>query len=105
LKYCIFVEVDDVWVTGRTKQNFQYKAKTPEHDTIVKRGFRVDHEKDLNVLICKKPVLYVFALEPGLLIKPADGCHDRQKEQTEHEIGLRAQPLVQKMADVKEQER
>jgi hypothetical protein len=32
---------------GRTKQKFPYKAKVPEHDTIVKRGFRVDHEKIL----------------------------------------------------------
>ena len=49
--------------------------------------------------------LNVFPSEPGLLIKPADGSHDRQEEQTEHEIGFRAQPLVQKMADVEEQER
>ena len=52
-----------------------------------------------------KHVLNVFPPEPGLLIKPADGGHDRQEEQAEHEIGLRAQPLVQKMADVEEQER
>ena len=32
---------------GRTKQKFPYKAKVPEHDPIVKRGFRVDHEKIL----------------------------------------------------------
>ena len=55
--------------------------------------------------MCMKPVLNVFPSEPGLLVKPADGGHDRQEEQTEHEIGLRAQPLVQKMADVEEQER
>jgi hypothetical protein len=55
--------------------------------------------------MCMKPVLNVFPFEPGLLIKPADGGHDRQEEQTEHEIGCRAQPLVQKMADVEEQER
>jgi len=52
-----------------------------------------------------KHVLNVFPFEPCLLIKPANGGHDRQKEQTEHEIWLRAQPLVQKMADVEEQER
>jgi hypothetical protein len=46
--------------------------------------------------------LNVFPSEPGLLIKPADGGHDCQEEQTEHEIGLRAQPLVQKMADVED---
>jgi len=46
-----------------------------------------------------------LSFEPGLLIKPADGSHDCQEEQTEHEIGLRAQPLVQKMAEVEEQER
>ena len=40
----------DALLQGRTKQNFQYKAKAPEHDTIVKRGFRVDHEKDLMFL-------------------------------------------------------
>ena len=34
-------------LSGRTKQKFPYKAKAPEHDTIVKRGFRVDHEKIL----------------------------------------------------------
>ena len=55
--------------------------------------------------MCMKPVLNVFPSEPGLLIKPADGGHDRQEEQTEHEIGLRAKPLVQKMADIEEQER
>jgi hypothetical protein len=31
----------------RNRQYFQCKAKAPEHDTIVKRGFRVDHEKIL----------------------------------------------------------
>jgi hypothetical protein len=31
----------------RTKQYFPSKAKAPEHDTIVKRGFRIDHEKIL----------------------------------------------------------
>jgi hypothetical protein len=31
----------------RTKQKFPSKAKAREHDTIVKRGFRVDHEKIL----------------------------------------------------------
>jgi hypothetical protein len=49
--------------------------------------------------------LNVFSLEPGLLIKPADGGHDRQEEQTEHEIGGRSQPLIQQMSKVKEQER
>jgi hypothetical protein len=55
--------------------------------------------------MCMKPVLNVVPFEPGLLIKPADGGHDCQEEQTEHEIGLRAQSLVQKMAAVEEQER
>ena len=40
-------QIRRVWLSGRTKQKFPDKAKAPEHDTIVKRGFRVDHEKIL----------------------------------------------------------
>lgn len=52
-----------------------------------------------------KHVLNVFPFEPGLLIESADGGHNRQEEQTEHEIGRRAQPLIQQMSKVEEQER
>jgi hypothetical protein len=51
-----------------------------------------------------KHVLNVFPFEPGLLIKPADGGCDRQEEQTQHEIGCRAQPLIQQMTNIEEQE-
>jgi hypothetical protein len=52
-----------------------------------------------------KPVLYVFALEPCLMIKHADGGHNRQEEQPEHEIGRRPQPFIQKMPNVEEKQR
>ena len=41
--------------------------------------------------------------DPGLLVEPADGGHDGQEEQAEHEIGGRAQPLVQEVTHIQEQ--
>jgi hypothetical protein len=51
-----------------------------------------------------KHVLNVFPFEPGLLIESANGGHDRQEEQPQHEIGCCAQPLIQQMSKVEEQE-
>ena len=43
-------------------------------------------------------LLEELPLDPGLLVESADGGHDGQEEQAEHEIGGRAQPLVQEVA-------
>lgn len=46
-----------------------------------------------------------FSFRPCFLVQPADSRHDGEKEQSEHEIGCRSQPLIKQMADVEKQER
>jgi hypothetical protein len=46
-KHGMFFETSCLLLSGMAKHKFPYKAKAPEHDTIVKRGFWVDHEKIL----------------------------------------------------------
>ena len=51
------------------------------------------------------PGLYFVPFEPGLLIQPANRGRQSQEEQSEHEIGRRPEPFIQKMTEVKEQQR
>jgi len=47
---------------------------------------------------------HLFPFQPGLLVEPADGEEEGQEEHPEHEVGGRAEVLVDLEAQVEEQE-
>jgi hypothetical protein len=97
--------VTPAWFIRECVKIMPLRQKPPDVP-VSSEGFLEGHRlsKD-SVFIYPVELSNLISSHPSLLIESADGGHNRQEEQTEHEIGCRAQPLIQQMSKVEEQER
>ena len=64
------------------------------------KGHRLSKD---SVFIYPVELSNLFSSQPGLLIEPADGQEEGQKEHPEHEVGSCPEILVDPETDVEEQ--